>query len=183
MKSLMGMMAFLLLAPGSLWAGVQSVKGIDVVVKKQPTGTAVIRATPDEAGRIRFEIPQAGTYLIEAYAGDNKICPPGSVKIGTECFVKDNISLGGNFTRRGPGEGNPVKGKYVGGDTLFAAGSLRGDGRIFSVEIEVTAPVAFVGMLEAEDDIFHQSRPPHHPVRGCRRSCAAGPKHSDFERV
>ena len=135
----------------SLWAGAEDVKGIDIIVKKQPTGrgSAAIAATSDEAGRVRFEILEAGTYSIEAF----------TPLPGEERFAVRDIRLFGRFRPKTPGSGEIVTGKTVDGNSLFAAGMDRGDrSASFSSTFVVNEPVTFIGRIDTDPEVTIDAR-------------------------
>jgi hypothetical protein len=59
---------FLAIQVSPLWAAINNVKGIDVIVKKKPGG-ALIRATTDDNGDFTVRVDGAGTYEVTASGG------------------------------------------------------------------------------------------------------------------
>jgi len=137
----------LCLGTGSLRAATKDIKNIDIIVKKQPTGTAT-QYVSDDAGRVRLEIAEAGTYTIEAVA---KALAGGLARAGA-------IRMRGNFANRGAGDAGErrVAGKWVDGNALLASGVEQaggGGGVLFSTTVTVTGPVSFTGQLTADAEV------------------------------
>lgn len=144
---------------GNAWAVTKGVKGIDIIVKKQPTGPA-ITVTSDGAGRVRFNLAEAGTYTISGSTGaDTFNCPAGSVRIGNECFVLNGVKFTGRFNPAASAPaGAQVTAKYVDGNALFAAGSANADGTLFSVDITVPSAFSFAGTIAVDDGVGIRTR-------------------------